>query len=398
MLSCVRPLWPHGLKSASSSVREIFQARILEWVAIPFSGGSFQPRDQTLVSCTGGRVFTDWPTREARTSYPIPGLEPLGLWSLSVLSDSFWKPICPDCALDYGGRGYGYRSQAQKFHLLLLNPVWLFYDPLICSPPGSTVHEIFQSRILDWVAVAFSGGSSRLRDWTHISCISRWILYHWAIREAPGRSIPLSYSVDEETELPKDQVTSSGHMAKWPQWDSNPVQTPLFFSLQPDASVILSSPCSMSDSSLQMHINFHLHTPRSRRALVENISLLWAENHFPLECHLMAPTLPFYGPRAWDSSHPYLIAFKYSSDSNPRFPHFASCDSSYGWFNTSLILEGRKYLQWLTERWDSQLSFEEGSSQEPGLWWMTARRIYLCASVGAHSPSHVRPFATSWSV
>ena len=129
-----------------------------------------------------------------------------------------------------------------------------------------------------------------------------------------------------------------------------------------------------------MHINFHLHTPRSRRALIENISLLWAENHFPLECHLMAPTLPFYGPRACDSSHPYLIDFKYSSDSNPRFPHFASCDSSYGWFNTSLILEGRKYLQWLTERWDFQLSFEEGSSQEPGLWWMTAHGIYLCAA------------------
>ena len=41
----------------SSSVRGILQARIPEWVAIPFSRESFWPRDQTLVSCIGGRFF-----------------------------------------------------------------------------------------------------------------------------------------------------------------------------------------------------------------------------------------------------------------------------------------------------------------------------------------------------
>ena len=48
-----------------SSVHEIFQARILEWVAISFSRGSSQHRDRTWVSCTAGRFFTDWATREA---------------------------------------------------------------------------------------------------------------------------------------------------------------------------------------------------------------------------------------------------------------------------------------------------------------------------------------------
>ena len=48
-----------------SSVHEIFQARILEWVAISFSRGSSQPRDQTQVSCSAGRSFTDGATREA---------------------------------------------------------------------------------------------------------------------------------------------------------------------------------------------------------------------------------------------------------------------------------------------------------------------------------------------
>ena len=49
-------LRPHGLQP---SVHEIFQARILEWVAISFSGGSSQPRNRTWVSCTAGRFFTN---------------------------------------------------------------------------------------------------------------------------------------------------------------------------------------------------------------------------------------------------------------------------------------------------------------------------------------------------
>ena len=41
-----------------SSIQGILQARILEWVAISFSRGSSQPRDQTQVSCIAGRRFT----------------------------------------------------------------------------------------------------------------------------------------------------------------------------------------------------------------------------------------------------------------------------------------------------------------------------------------------------
>ena len=47
-----------------SCVPVILQARILGWVAIPFSGVSSQPRDQTGVSCIAGRFFTLWATRE----------------------------------------------------------------------------------------------------------------------------------------------------------------------------------------------------------------------------------------------------------------------------------------------------------------------------------------------
>ena len=48
------------------TVHGILQARILEWVAFPFSRGSSQPRDQTQVSHSAGRFFTSWTTREAQ--------------------------------------------------------------------------------------------------------------------------------------------------------------------------------------------------------------------------------------------------------------------------------------------------------------------------------------------
>ena len=46
-----------------SSVHGIFQARVLEWVAFPFSRGSSRPRDQTQVYWIAGRFFTIWVTR-----------------------------------------------------------------------------------------------------------------------------------------------------------------------------------------------------------------------------------------------------------------------------------------------------------------------------------------------
>ena len=48
-----------------SSLHGIHEARKLEWVVTSFSGGSSQPRNRTLVSCTAGRFFTVWVTREA---------------------------------------------------------------------------------------------------------------------------------------------------------------------------------------------------------------------------------------------------------------------------------------------------------------------------------------------
>ena len=73
-------------------------------------------------------------------------------------------------------------------HAQSLSRVWLLCSPMDCSSPGSSVHEIFQARTLEWVAISFYRGSSQPRDGTRVSCVSyigRQILYHWATWEAP---------------------------------------------------------------------------------------------------------------------------------------------------------------------------------------------------------------------
>ena len=58
----------------------------------------------------------------------------------------------------------------------------------LCSPPGSSVHGILQARILEWVAISFSRGSSRPRDRTQVSCIAGRQFNLWASREAQTKN------------------------------------------------------------------------------------------------------------------------------------------------------------------------------------------------------------------
>ena len=65
--------------------------------------------------------------------------------------------------------------------------------PTLCdlidySLPGSSVHGIFQARILEWVAISFSRRSSRPWDWTQVSCIVGRHFTIWATREVPCMS------------------------------------------------------------------------------------------------------------------------------------------------------------------------------------------------------------------
>ena len=63
----------------------------------------------------------------------------------------------------------------------------LFFDPTNCSLSGSSVHGISQARILEWIAISLSRGSSQPRDGTHVpsvSCIAWWVLYRLATGKA----------------------------------------------------------------------------------------------------------------------------------------------------------------------------------------------------------------------
>ena len=64
------------------------------------------------------------------------------------------------------------------------------YNPMDCSSPGSSVHGIFQTGILEWFAISYSSGSSWHRDQICVSCNGRQILYHCATCEAHRGNIP----------------------------------------------------------------------------------------------------------------------------------------------------------------------------------------------------------------
>jgi len=70
------------------------QTRILEWVAISFSRGSSQPRDQTQVSCIAGRLFTTEPRRKPRLSLVLL------LIGFCVLSTVDFQEINPEYSLE----------------------------------------------------------------------------------------------------------------------------------------------------------------------------------------------------------------------------------------------------------------------------------------------------------
>ena len=79
-----------------------------------------------------------------------------------------------------------YREKVNLFCCCLVAKLYLFCDSTHYSSPGSSVHGISQARILEWVAISFSGGA---RDQTHISCLASWLF----TTEPPGK--PLSHLV-----------------------------------------------------------------------------------------------------------------------------------------------------------------------------------------------------------
>ena len=93
-----------------------------------------------------------------------------------------------------------YLCSVAKSYLTLCNP-------MNCSLPS--VHEVFQAKILEWVAISSFRGSFWPRDWTHVSCVSctgSWIFFfHWATWEA---SVYLLLSISTATDLSQAAIIS----------------------------------------------------------------------------------------------------------------------------------------------------------------------------------------------
>ena len=120
-----------------SSVYEISQARILEWVATPFSRGSSWPRNRTWVSCIARRFFIVWTTREA----------------IYIHIHVYIHRHTHSCT-------YIHTTLHAKWLQLCLTLV----TPWTVACQALLVHGILQARILEWVAMPSSRRSSWPRD------------------------------------------------------------------------------------------------------------------------------------------------------------------------------------------------------------------------------------------
>ena len=96
LLSRVRLCDPIDCSLSGSSVHGIFQARVLEWIAISFSRGSSLPRNRTRVSRVAGRRFTVWATREAKlkldSGFVLCSFGTESLVSCAILMWRDWVP------------------------------------------------------------------------------------------------------------------------------------------------------------------------------------------------------------------------------------------------------------------------------------------------------------------
>ena len=154
-----------------SSVHEIVQARMLEWVAIPFSRVSSRPRDRTRVSYIAGDPGL------------IPGLgrspgvgngNPLQYFSLENFMDrGAWQATVHGVAQSWRQLSDRYfHSPWKNWCLRACSVVSECVPPGALQPARLPCPGVLQARMLEWVAVLFSRASSRPRDRTDVSCAS----------------------------------------------------------------------------------------------------------------------------------------------------------------------------------------------------------------------------------
>ena len=162
-------LWdPMNCSPQSFPVHRILQTRILEWISIPFSRRTSQPRDQTLVSCLASRFFTVWATGKSPTMEFYSAIKRNAFESI-LMRQMNLEPIIPSEVSQKEKYKYCMKVKATQSCLTLC-------DPMI-------VHGILQAKILEWVSLPFSRGSSQPRDRTQVSHIAGRFFTSWATRK-----------------------------------------------------------------------------------------------------------------------------------------------------------------------------------------------------------------------
>ena len=130
-------------------------------------------------------------------------------------------------------------------------------NPMDCSPPGSSVHRILQARILEWVAVSFSSGSSQPRDQTCVFYIDRQTLSHWATREVQYGAILITYFCKRHISL---LLCSVGHI-DWLKYSLGREHTRIWISGGGESlGVNLEAGYHVRDARACTHICTHSHT------------------------------------------------------------------------------------------------------------------------------------------
>ena len=154
-----------------SSDHGILQARLLEWVAMPSSRGSFWPRDQTSVSSTGRWILHHLQQRAAAATKSLQS--------------------CPTLC-----------------------------DPIDGSPPGSPVPGILQARTLEWVAISFSNAGKWKVKVKSLSRVQLFVTPWTAAHQAPPSMgfYRQEYSSGVPLPSPQQRALNSNSFFKWVAW------------------------------------------------------------------------------------------------------------------------------------------------------------------------------------
>ena len=165
--SCLTLCDPMDYSPPGSSVHGILQTRILEWVAMPSSRGSFQLRDQAQVSRIAGGFFTIWVTREVQkywSGYPIPS--PGHLPNPGVTPASLTSPALA------GGFFTTSAAWEVQSHLRTLQnikkPLGLVLSPFLFfnwNPKTEICKWLFYWLLLMWIDLSFSTVGYLLMLW-----------------------------------------------------------------------------------------------------------------------------------------------------------------------------------------------------------------------------------------